>query len=96
VFQKTKLLSDFNFSGLRFLQSTLHLEIEYITSPDYIEHPDIDFRDFNFPSDSTTYQQVMFGQEAFISDLSVLDALFCLGPMTRNLIITENNPFKIN
>ena len=96
VFQKTKLLSDFNFSALRFLQSTLQLEFEYISSPDYMEHPEIDFRYFNFPSDSQTYQQVMFGQEAFVSNLSVLDALFCLGPMARNLITTENNPFKIN
>ncbi len=87
IFQETKLLKDFNKRCLRLIQDVLSLDLQLSYSEVYIENPSVDFRNFDFPNDTNTYQQVHFEDSDFQPGLSILDALFCLGPMARNLIV---------
>jgi len=80
-------LHEFNHSILLKIINWLELPINLNYSKKYIENQTKDYREFNFKYKPTNYIQVDFGQTEFIDNLSVLDALFCLGPMTRKLII---------
>jgi hypothetical protein len=85
---KIELLHVFNKSILDQSIALLDLPIVLNYSMEFIEdNPIIDFRDFNFDKKSQRYIQVNFGKIEFIPNLSILDALFCFGPMARKLII---------
>jgi hypothetical protein len=86
IFQKTSHLVNFNQNCLSFIDSALDLKIQMNTSEIYLENPNIDYRSFTFSTAGQTYQQVLFTSAAFVPDLSILDALFNLGPMARKLI----------
>lgn len=89
LFQKTEKLWEFNETILQAFKNWLELPFSSTYSHQYLENPITDFRDFTFPSNPKTYQQVLFQQSAFVPNLSSLDALFCLGPMARNIILPE-------
>ncbi len=84
---KNESLIDFNQLILNKIIKWLELPIENEFSIDYLEGELNEFRNFNFQFQTTEYKQVDFGQTSFIENLSVLDSLFCLGPMARKLII---------
>lgn len=87
IFQKTSLLIDFNANCLSFISRALQLEVHPNKSLEYLEEVDNDYRTFNFENSEIPYQQVLFSSSHFTPSLSVLDALFCIGPMTRKLIL---------
>jgi hypothetical protein len=80
-------LHEFNHSILIKIINWLELPINLNYSKKYIENLIEDYREFNFHYAPLKYKQVDFGQIEFLDKVSVLDALFCLGPMTRKLII---------
>lgn len=88
VNSKEESLFEFNRLILNEISKWLELPIIQHFETKYIDEPSFDFRDFNFDKKEILYQQVEFGQNKFTSNLSILDALFCLGPMARKLIIT--------
>jgi len=95
VFQETDLLIDFNRNCLAYIQQTLDLPVRYGVSQNYIEEFDKDFRSFHFEKSDKPYHQVHFGQTDFVPNLSILDALFCIGPMARTLIVNSSPHFQI-
>jgi hypothetical protein len=84
---KTDSLRTLNDSILKTFISFFDLPIDFSFSTKFIEECSKDFRDFDFTFNIEPYFQVDFGQKGFVANLSILDALFCLGPMTRKLII---------
>ncbi|MDB9806177.1 WbqC family protein [Crocinitomicaceae bacterium] len=89
VFQETDLLTDFNRNCLSYIQQTLDLPFRCSVSQEYIKEFDMDFRSFQFVNSQKSYHQVHFGQTDFVPNLSILDALFCLGPLARTLIVNS-------
>jgi hypothetical protein len=87
---KSDKLIDLNTLILNQLKVWFELPMDAKLSETYLESPETDFRDFQFDALDKTYIQVDFGQPTFVPNLSILDALFCLGPMARNLIIAPH------
>lgn len=86
IFQETELLVDFNQKCLEFLIKSLSLPLNIKYSKEYMESSTNDFRSFFFAKTESKYQQVFNPISEFSPNLSVLDALFCIGPMARTLI----------
>ena len=82
-----EVLFEFNQQILMTIKKWLDLPINPTFSSIYVENKNIDYKDFRFDFNSKNYIQVDFGQKEFIENLSILDAIFCLGPLTRKLII---------
>ncbi len=89
VFQETEKLWEFNQNIMKQLISWLELPLSYTYSEKFIELSNSDFRDFQFEKINKTYTQVLFNQDEFFAELSILDSLFCLGPLARNLIFNS-------
>jgi len=87
---KSEKLIDLNSLILNQLIEWLELPLDAAFSEMYLESPETDFRDFQFDALDKTYIQVDFAQPTFVPNLSILDALFCLGPIARNLIIAPH------
>lgn len=83
---KKNKLAQFNEMILEEIISLLELPISPKTSTEYIENQINDFRNFDFNYICMPYIQVDFSKNEFYENLSILDALFCLGPMARKLI----------
>ncbi len=86
IFQPNEKLVKFNENCLSYIDSVLALGLKYDVSTVFIEEAKSDFRNFNFEPNELHYKQVQFDQKGFEPNLSILDALFCLGPMARTLI----------
>ena len=87
-------LYQFNLRIHQRIVAWLQLPIEYdFTSSYSIELPkESDFRmKFNNRIEEVDYQyqQVFSPNEKFEGDLSILDAIFNLGPMARNIVMTD-------
>jgi hypothetical protein len=82
-----ELLYEFNNQILIQISRWLDLPIQIVFESKYVDNPNKDFREFEFQCKDKEYIQVDFGQNDFVPNLSILDALFCLGPMARKLII---------
>lgn len=87
-------LVKFNLKIHETIVSWLELPVECLTTHAYLKTPEagLDFRDdFQQRQQDETYSYVqVFGQpEGFIPDLSILDAIFNLGPMARKLFIDK-------
>ncbi|MBD77653.1 MAG: hypothetical protein CL840_01775 [Crocinitomicaceae bacterium] len=87
--QETSLL-EFNLQGLHWINKILELDIGFsMTSKFQKEYPFTDMRpgkknDFAPPSSFPVYNQVFMDKgNPFISNLSILDLLFNLGPEAR-------------
>lgn len=88
-------LLSFNMQISSMIAQLFDTEIRFVPTEDYIPVMDQkeDFR--SYPFDSTDapgfrnmqYTQVYFGQTAFYANMSILDLLFCEGPMGRKKII---------
>ncbi|MFN5984429.1 MAG: WbqC family protein [Fluviicola sp.] len=89
--RKQSSLVEFNLSIIDFLNAHLDLNIEYKLSSTFTEFKEndprgIDFENNAFLLDKTEYQQVLFNENKFESNLSILDCLFNLGPLSRTFI----------
>lgn len=87
IFQKTKPLHIFNQNCMDYVAKQLDLTFTLSVSTSFLENPVSDYRTFEFDSTPIPYQQVLFNDPQFVANLSILDALFCLGPMARKLIL---------
>lgn len=86
------LLSVFNLEMQQLLLELLGLECQYEKTLQYEESYDLDFRNHDFSSlklNTTTYLQVFSDRHPFHGNLSILDALFNLGPEAKKLLLKE-------
>lgn len=82
----------FNLSIIELINTHLDLNINYSLNSAFSELTENDPRNLDFENEKllineNTYQQVLFNEDKFIKNLSVLDCLFNLGPMCRPLIL---------
>lgn len=91
--QKQLSLVEFNLSVIDFLNAHLNLNITYSLSSAFTELSEKDPRILDFENEEqliidNSYQQVFFNENTFIKNLSILDCLFNLGPLSRTLILS--------
>ena len=90
IYAKEKNLVQFNLNSTRRILSWLDISLELKTSGEYLNSAELrDFRGSDF-SDSTAiapYHQVFNSAEEFNPHLSILDVIFCEGPMARNWVV---------
>lgn len=90
IFSKENILYLFNEAIHTRICSWLGLSEDFSYTSMYIPSYEEDFRmSFNAPdyTGAYTYTQVFASKENFHPNLSILDAVFNLGPMARNLLI---------
>lgn len=88
-----KTLVDFNLHILQRINAFLDLNIEFKFSEHFIDAQpeDSDYRQYDFdaisPKIDIQYFQIFPIKDTFVPNLSILDALFSLGPMARTIFI---------
>jgi hypothetical protein len=90
IFSTISNLVDFNFQIHLKIMDWLSLPIQNQFTESYIEESNSinDFRKTNWPIiENSNYIKVFNVENVSESDLSILDAIFNLGPMARNLLI---------
>jgi hypothetical protein len=91
-------LVELALKSMNFCLEQFGLEVSYTLSTQYSENEatsEADFRkaDFEGPDDRSpgdNYTQVLFGEQRFLPNASVLDLLFCEGPSGRKIL--ANSP----
>ncbi|MCE3294690.1 MAG: WbqC-like family protein [Crocinitomicaceae bacterium] len=90
IFSNPVFLVDFNRAIHEKINGWLDLGVPFELCETYLKENIHDFRNdktFGKQTDIVPYQQVFVSKAEFISDLSILDAVFNLGPMARKLIL---------
>lgn len=95
IFSPEEDLLSFNMQISSKIAQLFDTEIRFQRTEDYVPviDPEKDYRNYPFDSPDATgfinipYTQVYFGQTAFYANMSILDLLFCEGPMGRKKII---------
>ncbi len=90
IFSENSNLVAYNFKIHQKIIEWLSLPIENQFTESYIEQSNAinDFRKTNWPTiENSNYIKVFNVENISESDLSILDAIFNLGPMARNLLI---------
>lgn len=92
-YQKTNKLVDFDQQCHQMITKWLSLEKDVNFSKNYdLKEHEIDLRaEKGLPNNkvSYSYQQVIMKNRTFEGNLSILDAIFNLGPMARNIIVNK-------
>lgn len=101
-FKDVQYLKEFNISALKLVLAFLgiqewpQLSTCYLSKIDYEKTGIVDCRDFyrpktidQLPIKNCLYNQVFEPANGFISNLSVLDIIFCLGPEARLKLVRE-------
>lgn len=95
LFEKHPSLVDFNLSFIQFFLSTWGFQVDIALSTQYNHTAPHHFTSRNFSKKETVetfqkYTQVYFHEnQEFIPNVSLLDLLFCEGPMGRNFILNH-------
>lgn len=92
IFSKEKYLVDFNLKIIEFFSDTWDLQILPELTTEYHHLYENDFRNNEFDKseldNNTSYIQVLFEKsDKFVSNLSLIDLLFCEGPIGRKILI---------
>ena len=90
IFSENSNLAEYNFKIHQKIMSWLSLPIQSQFTESYIEQSNSinDFRKTNWPTiENSNYIKVFKVENISESDLSILDAIFNLGPMARILLI---------
>ena len=90
IYAKEKNLVQFNLNSTRRILSWLDISLELKTSGEYLNSAELtDFRGSDFCNSTAiaSYQQVFNSAEEFNPNLSILDVIFCEGPMARNWVV---------
>lgn len=87
--QKITSLWAFNLGLFETINDLIQLEIKYSITSSYQDEVEHDLRSAGFQSGGATerYIQVFQDRHPFYPNLSILDALFNLGPQTKALLI---------
>ncbi len=94
IYQEEKNLLKFNQKIIETIIDWLSLPVEINFTTEYMNSNEIEFEDFRkLLSDKKNnfinhpkYIQVFNSKEIFNYNLSILDAIFCIGPMARKLL----------
>lgn len=92
IFAQEEFLVDFNLKAISFFSDTWDLQITPELTSEYNHLYENDFRNNEFENleqeNNTAYIQVLFDKsDTFVTNLSLIDLLFCEGPMGRNILI---------
>ncbi len=90
IFSQTSNLVDFNLQiHLKIIEwLSLPIDYKFTESYEFDSNTSQDFRNLNWPTtENTNYIKVFNSENVSENDLSMLDAIFNLGPMARNLLI---------
>ena len=89
LFKKHRFLVDFDLEITQFILDVYQLPIDLSFTDEYEASYPEDYRAFDYETLEMKgeYNQVLFHQKQFNSQISILDLLFCEGPMGRILII---------
>lgn len=96
IYQETPDLVGFNMQILAHIQQWLQLPLAISCSSEFKSVTSLD-TDYRFGYTAHPYQQeyhyfqVFQDKQAFVGDLSILDAIFNLGPMARTLFIPRES-----
>lgn len=91
IFAQEEFLVDFNLKAIDFFIRTWNLPISFELSDDYHHFSEKDYRNDDFDQiiegNSKKYIQVLFDKsDTFVTNLSLIDLLFCEGPLGRNIL----------
>ena len=89
LFTKHRFLLDFDLEITRFISDTYQLGLDFSVTDKYEvsyekDHRAIDYENLEMNGE---YNQVLFTQKQFNTRVSILDLLFCEGPIGRPTII---------
>lgn len=85
--QKTEHLLEFNLEFFEVINKLIKINFNYSLTEGYESLSSVEYRDSAFDlMEPISYMQVFMDRFDFIPNLSILDALFCLGPDTKTLI----------
>ncbi|MDR0801979.1 WbqC family protein [Fluviicola sp.] len=89
LLRKRRFLIDFDEEITRFFLDTYQLPVSVSRTSDYLFLHPLDFRnsDYETLEMSGKYTQVLFGEKHFDPRVSILDLLFCEGPIGRNYLL---------
>lgn len=89
LFKKHQFLVDFDLEITQFFLDTYQLPVEFSFTEKYEDSYPEDYRTSDYENLEMTgeYNQVLFTQKQFNPQVSILDLLFCEGPIGRRLII---------
>ncbi|AEA45546.1 WbqC family protein [Fluviicola taffensis] len=89
LFKKFKFLVDLNLEINAFIQDAFQFSVESTLTETYETSYSTDYRESNYETLAMigTYNQVLFTQKQFVPEVSILDLLFCEGPIGRKLIL---------
>ncbi len=95
IYSNERSLIRYNLQLTQWLIDCFGLEIAFSFTEDYHpSYPSNDFRNTDFDREDlpgfvpVPYTQVYFGDSTFIANASVLDLLFCEGPLGRNWLVS--------
>lgn len=91
IFSKEKYLVDFNIKAISFFSDTWDLPIVPELTAEYNHLYENDYRNNEFENleqeNISAYIQVLFDKsDTFVTNLSLIDLLFCEGPMGRKIL----------
>lgn len=89
LFKKHRFQVDFDLETTQFILDVYQLPLDLSFTEEYkADYPE-DYRNFDYErlEMEGVYNQVLFHQKQFNPQVSILDLLFCEGPMGRMLII---------
>jgi hypothetical protein len=100
IFSKTENLFELNLVILKWIENVLKISIEISFTPafkkEYPQNEYLDLRNHWLPKNfqqqtevSPKYSQVFEDKIGFQPNLSILDLLFCEGPNTKNLLVSN-------
>ncbi len=89
LFQKHRFLVDFDQEITQFFLDIYQLPVSTAHTEEYHFSYPVDFRnsDYELLEMDGDYTQVLFGEKHFRGNASILDLLFCEGPIGRKAII---------
>ena len=89
LFKKHQFLVDFDLEITQFFLDTYQLPVDFSFTEKYEDTYPEDYRNSDYENLEMTgeYNQVLFTQKQFNPQISILDLLFCEGPIGRRRII---------
>jgi len=89
LFKKHRFLVDFDLEITQFILDVYQVPIDLSYTEEYEASYPEDYRNFDYETLEMKgeYNQVLFHQKQFNPQISILDLLFCEGPLGRVLII---------